>query len=210
MRLSDFMEELAYGELNDLSMAEGGSISPEKQPNVVIKINDVLNQLYIKYIIRLVATSLDTTIKSKSYTLMNPNSVRIVYVEPHVRNESDIYDNGDFFNLNGNTITFVRDTGPKANSFHLMYQFKPTRLILNPADKAYANQEIDMSPELIPLVRTMVASAIFTNMNGELHKKTGAELFNQAQFMQNDLELAGLLTTSVGFDSINFIKNGFV
>lgn len=210
MRLTDFMEELAYGELNDLSLAEGGMIAPEKQPNIVIKVNDILSQLHVKYIIKLVATTLDTSVKSKSYTLVNPNSVRIVYVRPNVVDEADIYNNGDHFVLSGNTLTFNRDTGPIANAFHVMYQYKPNRLIINPADKAYAGQIIDLSPEIIPLVRTLVASSVFTNMNGELHKKTGAELFNLAQFMQNDLETAGVLITSVGFDSDTFFKNGFV
>lgn len=209
MRLADFMEELAYGELSDLSHAEDGMVIAERQPGIVIKVNDVLNQLYIKYIIKLVATTLVTTVKTKSYTLIEPNSVRIIYVRPDAPDDTTLYERNDRFVLSGNTITFDRDEGPISNLIHIMYQYKPNKLILNPANPAYKDQEIDLPSELVPLARTLVASSVFTNMNGELHKKTGAELFNQAQFMQNELELAGILVTSVGFDSNTFFKNGF-
>lgn len=208
MQLGDLFEELAYGELSDANMAENGDIKPEQQPKVVIKLNDVLTDLYTKYVIKTVTVSLDTRIKSKQYSLASNNLVKILYVHPELLTEEQIYKNNDQFRIDGPRILFVKP--PIASDFEVVYQWKPLKFGLNPGVSNFKKQELGFPSELGALVRTRIASAIFQNMNGELHKKTGVEMFNQAQFLQQDLEMSGALTTSVDYKNSQFMRNGFV
>lgn len=201
------LEELAYGELSDLSLAENGEIKPDSVPKIVIKLNDVIQSLFTKYVIKTLDVDIDTTIKGYNYTINSENAVKIVYIYPNLVNEVDIYKNNDQFSVKGNTITFIKY--PVANSFRVTYQWKPSKLKINPAVSRFGDQIIDLDSALVPLVKLLVASAIFSNMNGELHKKTGVELFNQAQILQNDLELAGNLNIAVDFNNNRFRANGF-
>lgn len=207
MKLSEIFEELAYGELSDLSMCEGGEVKPESQPKIVIKLNDVLQSLYTKYVIKTEYMVLDTSIKALTYQLDDPHSVKIVYIQPNVVDDVEIYKNRDYFNVRGNTIVFIKE--PIADTFNLTFQWKPLKLAVNPSTRRYLDQEVEIDPVIVPLVRLYVASAIFQGMNGELHKKTGIELLNQAQFVQADLELSGALAMSVGFANNRFKVNGF-
>lgn len=207
MKLSEFLEELAYGELSDLSMVSNGQIKPEMLPKVVIKINDVIQSLYSKYVIKTVNIDLDTTIKSFSYTISGDNIVQIVYIHPNLVDEAEIYRNNDQLSIKSKTITFIKH--PVANSFHITYQWRPTKLKISPATPRFEDQLVELDYALVPLVKLLVASSIFGNMNGELHKKTGVELFNQAQILQNDLELTGILNIAVEFKDNRFKVNGF-
>lgn len=208
MLLSELFEELSYGELSDLTMSSvKGTIKEEEQPKIVIKLNDVLTNLYSKYVIKLEYAILNTTIKTTSYSLDPKNSVRIVYVEPEVEKEEDIYKNKDEFNVQGNTLIFKK--APVANSFAVRYQWKPSRLKINPTAPRFLDQRIPLDPVLLPLVRTQVAAGIFQNMNGEAHKNTGVNLQNQAQFLISDLEISGILNNSVDFENNRFRINNF-
>lgn len=207
MKLSDLLEELAYGELSDLSLAVNGEIKDESKPKLVIKINDVLQSLYTKYVIKFFEVDLDTTLKSYNYTITSENAVKILYIHPNVVNEAEIYRNNDQLSIRGNTVSFIKH--PIANSFRVSYQWRPSKLKINPSITNFGNQQVDISPELLPLVKLLVASAIYTNMNGETHKKTGVDLFNQAQILQADLELTGVLNISVDFKNNQFRLNGF-
>lgn len=208
MLLSELFEELSYGELSDLTMSSvKGTIKEEEQPKIVIKLNDVLTNLYSKYVIKLEYAILNTTIKTTSYSLDPKNSVRIVYVEPEVEKEEDIYKNKDEFNVQGNTLIFKK--APVANSFAVRYQWKPSRLKINPTEPRFLDQRIPLDPVLLPLVRTQVAAGIFQNMNGEAHKNTGVNLQNQAQFLISDLEISGILNNSVDFENNRFRINNF-
>ena len=208
MLLSELFEELSYGELSDLTMSSvKGTIKEEEQPKIVIKLNDVLTNLYSKYVIKLEYAILNTTIKTTSYSLDPKNSVRIVYVEPEVEKEEDIYKNKDEFNVQGNTLIFKK--APVANSFAVRYQWKPSRLKISPTEPRFLDQRIPLDPVLLPLVRTQVAAGIFQNMNGEAHKNTGVNLQNQAQLLISDLEISGILNNSVDFENNRFRINNF-
>lgn len=208
MLLSELFEELSYGELSDLTMSSvKGTIKEEEQPKIVIKLNDVLTNLYSKYVIKLEYAILNTIIKTTSYSLDPKNSVRIVYVEPEVEKEEDIYKNKDEFNVQGNTLIFKK--APVADRFAVRYQWKPSRLKINPTEPRFLDQRIPLDPVLLPLVRTQVAAGIFQNMNGEAHKNTGVNLQNQAQFLISDLEISGILNNSVVFENNRFRINNF-
>ena len=176
MKLSEIFEELAYGELSDLSMVSDGQIKPDQQAKVVIKLNDALVTLFTKYVIKVVDTTLSTAIKQLNYVFTNDNCVKIVYIVPNLPNEEAIYKNNDQFAIQGNKITFLK--APIADSFGLSYQWKPSKLKINPTIQGFLAQEVDIDSSLVPLVRTLVASAIFTGMNGEAHKATGVALYN--------------------------------
>lgn len=207
MKLHEFLEELALGELMDTSMSVNGEIKDDKQPNIVIKLNDVLNHLHTKYIMKLVPAYIDTFIKELTYTYVNPNSVQIVYVRPTEWDYSKIYHHHEHMVIRGNTISF--NVKPTANLFDIWYQWKPTRLNINPAKGSFLDQEVNMPDTLRPLVRTLVAAQVFMSMNGELHKKTAVELTNLAQYMMLDLEHMSILNTSVDYQNNQFFKNGF-
>lgn len=207
MKLSDFFEEIAYGELSDLSYAEGGMINDENKPKVTIRINDVLSKLHTKYVIRTGEAVVDTSIKDVRYQYANENSVRIIYVIPSPEDEVSLYKNNDHLAVVGNSLVFLAP--PKGNSFPITYQWCPSKLAINPTTANYLDQEVDIPSVLVPLVRTLVASALFTGSNGELHKKTGAELFNQAQYIQAELEMSGILNISVPFKNNQFVISGF-
>lgn len=208
MRLDQFMEEIAYGELSDLSMSEGATIKDDKKPLIVIKLNDVITNLYNKYIIRLVDDIIDTSVKMNTYQFINENSVQIVYVKPHEASLDEIYENRDYFRVQGNTLYFNKP--PKADAFEIKYQYKPLRLRNNPATQGFLSQEVEVTEALLPLVRTLVAASIYNGMNGEMHKATAVGLRNDAEYMRVDLESMGVLVNSVDFKNRQFEKNGFV
>lgn len=208
MLLSDFLEELAISELSDLFMADNGEINPNDQAKVVVQINDVLSDLYTKYVIKTTDYTLSTAVKALNYTVPEANSVRIIYIMPIVPELETLYTNNDQFDLMGNRITFKKL--PKADSFSLVLQYKPSRLSIRVNDPTFLTQEADIPSVLVPLVRTLVASNLFGNSNAELHKKTAVELFNKAQFMKAELEASGALVTTVGFRNNRFKLNGFV
>lgn len=207
MKLSDFFEEIAYGELSDLSYAEGGMINDENKPKVVIRINDVLSKLHTKYVLRTEEAVIDTSVKDTRYSYANENSIRIIYVVPSPEDEASLYRNNDNLAVVGNSLVFLAP--PKGNSFPITYQWCPSKLAINPTTTDYLDQEVNVPSVLVPLVRTLVASALFTGSNGELHKKTGAELFNQAQYIQAELEMSGILNLSVPFKNNQFVISGF-
>lgn len=207
MKLSDFLEEIAFGELYDLSFAKNGEIVDERKAMVVIKVNDVLTNLYNKYILDMRPAVIDTSIKQLHYTYDNPNSVQIVYAEPINWDRLDIYKTEGHLTIRGNTLRFNRT--PKVDVYNIWYQWSPSRLKTNPAAGGFDNQIVSVPMILLPLVRTLVASAIYINMNNELQKKTGIELANASQYMIADLENMGVLKTSVDYDNIVFMKNGF-
>ena len=207
MKLIEFFEELAYGELSDLSMNEGdGVIRAKDQPKIVIRLNDVLNHLHTKYVIQQRSGVLDTQVKRTRYEFINPNAVRIVYIEPVVADPADIYKNYDKLAVQGTTVTFLKP--PEANSFNLSYQWRPMKLKINPAENRFGDQEIEIDPTLVPLVRLLVAANIFTSMNGETHKATGIGLTNQTQMMIAELEMSGVLNISANFQNTVFKRNG--
>ena len=207
MKLYEIFEELAYGEVSDLSMAQDGLIKEDQQAKVTIKINDTLLSLYTKYVIRLVDSQINTTTKALRYDFVNPNSVKIVYARPELPNPEAIYRNEDHFAIQGNSIVFKKL--PEMNELNITYQWKPSKLKINPTSRGFLDQEMNIDPILAPLVRTLVASAIFNGMNGEAHKASGVGLYNQAQIMQAELEASGALTTSVAYENQRFYKNGF-
>lgn len=207
MKLSDFLEEIAYSELSDISYAKGGMVNDENKPKVVIKLNDILTSLYTKYVIHTVEAVIPTVVKTFRYDLANPNSVRIIYVVPSSQDEADIYKNRDHLAIRGNSLVFLAH--PKGNSFAITYQWKPTKLKINPATSNYNDQEVEIPEVLVPLVRTLVAAGLFTDMNGELHKNTGTQLFNRAQYMQAELEISGILNISVPYKNDQFVISGF-
>ena len=207
MKLSDFFEEIAYGELSDFSYAEGGMINDENKPKVVIKINDHISALHTKYVIRTEEAVIDTSVKANRYIYPNANSTRIIYVVPAVEDQAAIYRNSDHLAVMGNSLVFLAP--PKGDSFDITYQWQPSRLALIPTTADYLEQEVDIPLVLVPLLRTMVASSLFTDSNGELHKKTGIELFNRSQYMKAELEISGILNMSVPFKNNQFVISGF-
>lgn len=213
MLLSEFFEELAYGELSDLSMAASlGEIKAEYQPKIVIKLNDFLTNLYTKYTLRLVDVDIPTIAEYPVYNLPYAhirNSVRIVYAKPaYLGSDIDSFNSYiDTFRIIGNSLVF--DKRPAVPYYSVKYQWRPTKMDINPATDGYLSQEIDLEEVVVPLVRVSVASGIFQSMNGEAHKATGMELFNQAQFMVNDLETQGILNKGALFQNNQFITNNF-
>ena len=207
MKLHEIFEELAYGEVSDLSMAQDGLIKEDQQAKVTIKINDTLLSLYTKYVIKLVDAQIITTTKALRYDFINPNSVKIVYAHPELPNPEAIYRNEDHFAIQGNSIVFKKL--PEMDELSITYQWKPSKLKINPTSRGFLDQEVNIDPVLSPLVRTLVASSIFNGMNGEAHKASGVGLYNQAKIMQAELEASGALTTSVAYENQRFYKNGF-
>lgn len=207
MKLADFFEEIAYSELADVPFAKGGMVNDENKPKVTIKLNDVLSSLYTKYVIRTEDDLIPTLVKALRYDYANLNSTRIIYVVPAVADLDTIYKNNDHLAIQGNSLVFLAP--PVGNSFAITYQWKPTKLKIIPSVSNFDAQEVDIPSVLVPLVRTLVASGIFSDMNGELHKKTGIELFNRAQYMQAELEMSGILNISVPFKNNQFVISGF-
>lgn len=207
MKLTDFFEEIAMGELYDLAFAKNGEILDDKKPLVTIKLNDVLTNLHNKYILQLREDVIDTSVKQNWYMYDNDNSVQIVYLEPMSWDDTTIYKHKDMLSIRGNSLHFLKP--PNENAYRITYHWKPDRLQINPAKSGFDKQVVSIPDTLIPLVRTQVASAIFMNMNNELQKKTGVELANLAQFMIVDLETMGILNTAVDYENRQFLKNGF-
>lgn len=209
MKLNEFFEEIAYGELSDLALAEGGEIKPQSQPLLTIKLNDALLALHTKYVLRLEDLPLTGAIPAGTtrWDLSNPHAVRIIYVDINKDTDDGFYKFNGKYSIKGNTIYFLEPGSYTISG--LKYQWKPLKLLTNPAKNGFLNQEIDVDPVIIPLVRTQVAASVFLGMNGELHKKTGMDLHNFSQILQADLESSGILNTSVGFADNQFEKNGF-
>ena len=209
MQITEFFDEMAYGELSDLSLAEGEEIKATAKPKLIIALNDALLELYTKYVLRLVDVPLVLVPTSKTYAVEAENSVRIVYAAPVLqRDYDDLYHKPNYFNIRGNQLIFTEF--PTITQFGLTYQWKPSKLKVNPATPNFERQVIEADPTIMPLVRTLVAAAIFNNMGSEAHKAIGIGLLNKAQFMKAEMESSGILNTNVMFENRRFQANGFV
>lgn len=209
MEITEFFDEMAYGELSDLSLAEGEEIKATAKPKLIIALNDALLGLYTKYVLRLVDIPLVLVPTSKTYAVEPENSVRIVYASPLLeRDYDDPYHKPNYFMIRDNQLIF--NDFPTITQFKLTYQWKPSKLKVNPATPNFERQVIQSDPVIMPLVRTLVAAEIFGNMGNENHKAIGIGLMNKAQFMKAEMESSGILNTSVMFENRKFQTNGFI
>lgn len=215
MLLKEMFEELALGELTDTSYSEDGAIPPTHQARIVLRLNSTIQHIARKYLLAVRDAVLDTSVKTTVYTLslvQAPGLVRILDVTlPRVSSLSSEGLNQalqpELLNFEANTVRFL--VPPQADRFDVIYQAVPARLATNPAASGFLDQNLNIPEELRDYVRIWTAADIFAGGNSEPQKKTGAELANKAEFLRNDLEMAGFLKTSLQFTRDLLAENGF-
>lgn len=202
MKLEELFTKLAYGELSNLALSEGGVITEPNRPKVITAINAALTDMYTRihlnerellvqtlewkaiYPLRKRHAQMDDT-KDVKYIMDTPNNrftddiVKILQVNneigcPLPLNDPELCHS--VFTPHFDTVQFTHTDG--APVYSVMYQALHPKLVM---DGDVLNQEVMVPSVLEGMLCTKVASNILTPMGGQ-------EFTIQAQHLEASYE----------------------
>jgi len=235
MNISDFLRQLSFGELSNLSISNSGSgvIIEGKHPQLIMYMNTALTAVYSRFVLRQeeIIVTLETTITryellSKYTVSANDPTVTVHYITDTVANPFqddlirvlEVWDQYGKVPLNDadntgsvftpNPLVLYVPTPVNAEPLTLIYQAEHAQLLDTGA--GYLNQEIVIPHYLHNAFRKRVAHEVYSHMSGVDNIMKGQEYLAGFEVDCLTVEQRDLASQSAHGSLAKFDERGFV
>lgn len=236
MNLSTLFRDLSYGELSNLALANdgAGSIVENKQPKLVMYINDALLQLYTRYILKESEIIILMNSWTTNYHLLPRFATQFVAMtedeDEHIRYILDLpkekFEGGvlkvlKVFDSNGDRLPLNDEDAddslytPQANVLQVSCPEEDKTLsVIFQAAHATVTGELDQDIAL-PIVlhealKSYVAYKVYSHMNGEGSSAKAQEHFMMFESICSNVSDKDLVNGSISTTNTRFAKGGWV
>lgn len=236
MNLNDLFHDLALGELSGLSMSENGTITAEKRPAVVSRINEGLLALHSRFVLVEKDVMIEMREAKTNYHLLRryamsqynednpPNRFDLPYIMDNVGEpfEEDVIKVLAVYNSFGMKIP-LNDTedclsvfSPQSTVLQVPFPIAGQSLVLEyqarhkKMDHCQCDEDIILPDVLIPALKAYVASKVFMHMNTQENTAKGQEHWIVYENICLGAVEMDLISTSRSTTNSKFHKRGFV
>lgn len=206
MLLKDLLKKLSYSELSNMNIGTDGvgHIDEAEHEKIIIYINDGLNVLFTRYILRILVepTTGLTTDLSEKYDLVKVIQIQDVFGK-------DYAIDGDYnYGFRVTPFNQIQYKGIIYNPDELIfYQALHDKLDMG---SDYLNQIIRIPYFIEKPLQAFVASEIYKNMNNENTIAISQNHMNTFLELCNLIDSKGLAETDVHFENTKLYDRGFI
>lgn len=231
MNLSEYLTDLSYKELSNLSVGDTGygSIKPEKIPFVVSCINEALLRLYSKFVLKEEGLIIELRLGRGEYVLSSKNAYSTGYLgdkyimdgdHPFTDDLIKVLEIRDSF---GRVIPLNNSSNPTSiftprynvlqvpnPSFYgkllsILYQAKHPLLDYNLRPK----QRIELPDSLMGALSNYVAYAVYATLNTKDAVETSQRYMQMYVALVQEAIETDVVNNTIRQDNVRFLRNGW-
>ena len=236
MNVQDLFQQLSYGELSNLSMAQQvpGQISADQQAKVLIAVNNALMRLYSRFILREKDVVIEMQSGVTNYHLLSRYSEtgyvpggQITY--PYIKDlnkepfTEDVIRILSVFSSTGEELPLNDMDHPKSvftpqlgvlqvpkptpgQALGVVYQARPEKLELG----NFSSQNVPIPETLEEALKAYVGYKIFAAINSQEATAKAADFLGIFESICSEVEAKDLVANSVSNTNTRFIKGGWI